>query len=71
MSILTVAERTDMDYNISVDGKLVHESVTRLTLKRQLAHYNVVDGRYDDLMRQLAGEGKATTKIPRGKFEQV
>jgi len=71
MSILTVAERPDMDYNISVDGKLAHESVTRLVLKRQLAHYNIVDGRYDELMRELAGKGKASTEIRLGKFEQV
>jgi hypothetical protein len=71
MSILAVTERPDMDYNISVDGKLAHESVTRLTLKRQLAHYNIVDGRYDELMQQLAGKGKASIEIPLGKFEQV
>jgi hypothetical protein len=71
MSILTVAERPDMDYNIFVDGKLAHESVTRPVLKRQLAHYNIVDGRYEELMRQLAGKGRASAGIPLGKFEQV
>jgi hypothetical protein len=70
MPILVVSERPDMDYDISLDGKLQHVSVARKNLKRQLAPY-LIEEKYSDVMRQLAGEGKATVEIPSGKFEQL
>jgi hypothetical protein len=71
MTIVTIAERPDLTYNISVGEKLAHESVEKPHLKKYLARYGVLESECDDVMRQLAGKGKTSVEIPFGKFEQI
>jgi hypothetical protein len=70
MPALNVREKPDMTFNIFMEGYLLHESVEKPDLKRYLSRYHVIDEKYNDLMKELAGNGIATVTIPLGKFEQ-
>jgi hypothetical protein len=71
MTVVTIAERPDLTYSISVGETLSHESVERPHLKNYLARYGILDAKYDDVIRQLAGKGKTSVGIPLGKFAQI
>ncbi len=71
MAVVTIAETPVCAYNISVSEQLAHESVERPHLGKCLARYGIVDDKLDDVMRQLARNGKTSVEISFGKFEQI
>jgi hypothetical protein len=68
---VSVHKKSDGTYDILVNGKLIHESVTEKGLKDQLAPYGVAEDLYQYASRQLLDKGEATLEIPIVKIWQV
>jgi hypothetical protein len=66
-----IMKKEDGNFDIFKNGELLH-TTPEAWLGRQLAPYGILEGDYEDVLRQLSEAGRATVSIPPlGKFFQL